>query len=336
MSQPAAFLRSDRGRTAAVVLGAVLLQTVMIIAFAWPAARTAPRDVPLAVAGPPAAVTAVSDRLTRERPGAFEIERLADEAAARRALTGRAAYGAIVITPSGPRVLVASAASPVLAQQLGQVAQQLSGTPVQAAEDVVPADPDDPRGAGFGAMVLPLIMSGIGAAALLTLLVSAVRWRLAGALAFAALAGPVSVAVAQGWLSIVPGPYAAVSAVVALAVFAVAAPVTALATVLGRPGLGLGALTMLLLGNPLSGAASAPELLPEPWGGIGQALPPGAAVALLRSVAFFDGAAAGGPLAVLAAWAAGALVLLAAGVLRGRSERPEPTAEPAHPQVSVS
>ena len=27
--------------------------------------------------------------------------------------------------------------------------------------DVVPADPDDPRGAAFGSMVLPLVLAGI-------------------------------------------------------------------------------------------------------------------------------------------------------------------------------
>ncbi|MBC6463698.1 hypothetical protein, partial [Actinomadura sp. HBU206391] len=222
------------------------------------------------------------------------------------------------------------AASPVLAQQLGQVAQQLSGAPVAVAHDVVAADSDDPRGAGFSAMVLPLVMSGIAAAGLLTLLVSSVAWRAVGVLVFAGLGGFAAAALAQGWLSILPGSYLTVSAAVALAVFAVTGAVVALAAVVGRAGLGLGALTMLLVGNPLSAAASAPELLPEPWGAIGQALPPGATVSLLRSVVFFDGAAAGGPLAVLLAWAAGVVLLLGAGALRDRSKAPAPvTPEPA-------
>src|SRR5690606_40419129 len=44
----------------------------------------------------------------------------------------------------------------------------------------------------------------------------------------------------------------------------------------------------------------------------GQPLPPGAGGRLLRSVAYFDGAGAGGPVLVLSLWIAGAL--LAAGV----------------------
>jgi hypothetical protein len=320
---------SEPTRAVAIGIGVVALQVLMVIAFAWPAVRTAPRDVPLVVAGPEAAAAAVADRLTRERPGAFDIERVADETAARAALSDRDAYGAIVVSASGPRVLVASAASPVLAQQLGQVAQQLSGAPIAAAQDVVPADSDDPRGAGFGAMVLPLIMSGLAAAALLTLLVSSVAWRAVGVLVFAVLGGLAGVALAQGWLSLLPGSYLAVSAAVALGIFTVTGTVVALSAIMGRAGLVLGAVTMLLVGNPLSAAASAAELLPQPWGAVGQALPPGATVSLLRSVAFFDGAAAGGPLIVLLSWSAAAVVLLAAGVLKaGRHRTPAPAPEP--------
>jgi hypothetical protein len=73
----------------------------------------------------------------------------------------------------------------------------------------------------------------------------------------------------------------------------------------------LGAVLLFLLGNPISAVASAPELLPEPWGAIGQLLPPGAGATLLRSTAFFDGAGGTVPAVVLASWAAAGLVLVA-------------------------
>src|SRR4051794_32833018 len=44
----------------AVILGLTAVLTVLLIAFAWPAARSQPRDLPLAVAGPDAAVAQVS------------------------------------------------------------------------------------------------------------------------------------------------------------------------------------------------------------------------------------------------------------------------------------
>jgi hypothetical protein len=61
-------------------------------------------------------------------------------------------------------------------------------------------------------------------------------------------------------------------------------------------------------------------MLPQPVGAIGQLMPPGAGGNLLRSTGFFDGAAAGGHVAVLVAWALGGLGLL---LLQGlRSRRP--------------
>ena len=71
----------------------------------------------------------------------------------------------------------------------------------------------------------------------------------------------------------------------------------------GKAGLGIGALVMIFIGNPFSAAATAPELLPQPVGGLGQLLPPGAGANLLRSTGFFDGAGAGEHVAVLAVWA---------------------------------
>src|SRR5690606_38774950 len=117
---------------------------------------------------------------------------------------------------------------------------------------------------------------------------------------------------------LIPGNYLVLSAVAGLVSFAVAGTVAGLATVIGRAGIGIAALTMLLIGNPFSAAPSAPELLPQPWGAIGQLLPPGAAASLLRSVAFFDGAGATGPLVVLLVWAGVAVALLAVGAIRER------------------
>ncbi|MCQ0004624.1 hypothetical protein [Actinomadura madurae] len=164
----------------------------------------------------------VADRLDRERPGAFDVRTRPDEAAARAALQDREAYGAIVATPSGPKVLTASAASPAIAQQLGAVAARLGGGAASSpAEDVVAADSDDPRGAGFGALALPLVMSGIAAAVLLTFAIPSAGWRAAGAVLFAALGGLGVAGVAQGWLSLLPGSYLAVAGVMSLTVLAV-------------------------------------------------------------------------------------------------------------------
>lgn len=308
-------------RAVALGLGAALLQALMLLAFAWPATEIAPRDLPLAVAGPQAAM--VEARLTGLDPDAFELTTVPDEAAAREAITGREVYGAIVTGGGAPRVLVASGAGPAVAQQLTQLGRQLSGAPAAQIEDVVPADPDDPRGAGFGAMALPLVMAGIAGGVVLTLLIPSAGGRALGAVVFGIAGGLLSMVIAQTWLSVVPGDYLQLSLVAGLVSFAVAGTVAGLATVVGRAGIGIAALLMLLVGNPFSAATSAPELLPQPWGLVGQLLPPGAAASLLRSVAFFDWAGAQGPLLVLLAWSALALVLLGVGAIRDRG-RTEP------------
>ncbi|MCP9620115.1 hypothetical protein FOH10_06120 [Nocardia otitidiscaviarum] len=303
-------------RAIALGIAAALIQAVMLIAFAWPAVNIGARELPIAVAGPQSAV--VADKLTQRDADAFEIITVADESAARTAIDEREVYGAIVTGDGQPRVLIASGASPAVAQQLTAIGQQLAGTPAAPVEDVVAADPDDPRGAGFGAMVLPLVMSGLAAGVLLSLLIPAVGGRVTGLFSFAVAGGLLSMAIVQGWLSILPGSYWTLAAIAGLVSFTVAGTVVGLATAVGRAGIGLAALTLLLIGNPFSGATSAPELLPQPWGALGQLLPPGAAASLLRSVAFFDGAGAAAPLTVLLVWAAAALALLGLGAVRAR------------------
>lgn len=114
-----------------------------------------------------------------------------------------------------------------------------------------------------------------------------------------------------------------------LTILATAAVVAGLQALIGRAGAVLAGVAMALVGNPFSGASSAPELLPQPVGAIGQLMPPGAGANLLRSTGFFDGAAAAGHVAVLAAWAlAGVTLLLVAG-LRGRRRVAAPVAQPA-------
>jgi hypothetical protein len=68
-----------------------------------------------------------------------------------------------------------------------------------------------------------------------------------------------------------------------------------------------------ILGNPLSAVASAPELLPQPWGQLGQLLPPGAGATLLRSTAYFHGAGGTAVTWTLITWATAGLALLLVG-----------------------
>jgi hypothetical protein len=303
-----------------VLLTAVL--TVLLIAFAWPSARSAPRDVPLAISGPAAAVAQVQGGLEKAMPGGFEFTVVTDRAAAVKAIEDRDAYGAIVLDQQAPEVLTASAGGPAVAQILTQLSGRLAaenpGAQVKVT-DVVPLPAEDPRGAGLAAGALPLVLGGILAAALLTQLVKGGARRMVGAIAFAVTGALALAAVLQFWLGSLEGNYLANAGVIAMSIGAISLTLLGLEWILGTPGLGLGSAVMMLLGNPLSGMTSAPEMLPGGWGTLGQFLPPGAAGTALRSVSFFDGAGSGRSFVVLTCWLVLGLVLCGLGAARSRN-----------------
>lgn len=94
-----------------------------------------------------------------------------------------------------------------------------------------------------------------------------------------------------------------------------------LGSMFGKVRLAVGAALALLLGNPLSGLTSAPEMLPAGWGQLGQLLPQGATATLLRSTAYFGGAGADLAIIVLSCWALAGVTLVIITALRrpGRS-----------------
>ncbi|EFH32057.1 predicted protein, partial [Streptomyces pristinaespiralis ATCC 25486] len=305
-------------RMIAVMVLVPVVVALALWAFAWPAARTAPRDLPIGVAGPAAAVTQMKQGL-EQREGAFEVHRYDDEAAARAAVEDRVVYGAVVAGPEGTKLLTASGAGPVVAQLLKEAvtAQAPAGAQVQVT-DVAPLPSGDPRGTALAASALPLALAGVAAGALVTM--AGLRGARAAAtlLGASVLVGITATAITHSWLGVLQGDWWAEAAALSLTVAAPGATVAGFAALLGTPGIGLGALLMVLIGNPFSGAASAPELLPEPVGAVGQWLPPGAGATLLRSVAYFDGRGAAAPLLTLSVWAAlGLVAVLAGGRRRG-------------------
>lgn len=306
-----------------ICVGLACLLAVLLSVFAWPATQTRPRDLPIAVAGPPEAVEQVRTAVTRAQPGAFVIRQATDGEHARGLVVDRAVDGAIVLGPDGPSVIIATQGGPAVAQAVTQLGDVLAGGDSVPVDDVAPAPADDLRGAGLASGVLPLALTGAVAGALLCLVVHGAVRRLTGALLFAVLGGFTAVSVLHGWLGALTGNWVAEASVVALGLAAISAGLIGAHAVAGRTGLAVAELTIVMLGNPLSAAAAAPAMLPDGWSELGQALPPGAVVAALRSVSGFDGTGAAGPIAVLSAWLCVGLLLLVAGVWW-----PRPAADP--------
>jgi hypothetical protein len=65
----------------------------------------------------------------------------------------------------------------------------------------------------------------------------------------------VTIAMEQGWLDVIEGPWLLNAAVLSLAVLAIASVVTGLAALIGRAGIGVAAVLMVFVGSP-SGTSS--------------------------------------------------------------------------------
>ena len=296
----------------------VVLVALFSFFFVYPGHDPEPNGVPLGLVGPAAERTAAE----LERDDRFDPKRYSDAAAARAAIEDREVYGAVISGPR-PRLLIASAASPQVAQILQEAAGQVPGASKPPVEDVRPLDPDDPRGTTINLLAVPLAVTSILGAMLLFQMAPALPAgaRLAVLTGFAVAGGLVAMLIVRVAIGALPGPFLALAALAALAIAAMAFAAAGIMSAVGGPGVLISFLLFLMLGNPASGAASAPELLPEPWATGGQFLPPGAAATGLRNVAYFDGAALAQPLLVLAAFAAAGTLLIRA-TAAGRSRSP--------------
>jgi hypothetical protein len=292
------------------------------IAFALPAARTAPHAVPIGAAGPQSASGQVAATLEKQAPGAFAITYYPGEAALRDAIGNRDVYGGIAFDPDGRRLLIATGASPMVAQMLTQIGNgiaQQTGLGLDI-EDLAPPTADDPRGAGLAASALPIALAGLLPAIVLVFALRREIWtRFAAVVVFAGVAGVGIAALLQFVLGSIDANFWGVAGGLTLGVLAAGLTMLGLGSLFGRVGLALGALAALLVGNPLSGLTSAPQMLPAGWGQLGQWLPQGANATLLRSTAFFDGAGGTLPIVVLTCWSLFGVALVVVAALRQRS-----------------
>lgn len=322
----------EQGASPRRVVGLVVALTVvlgtLLLAFALPSIHAAPHGVPLGLAGPAELVGRLEPGLTAD--GAFDVTVTATADEARDLVLRRQVDGAIAVGAESVTVLYATAASPSVAQLVqatgARLADELGLAPI--AEDVRPFAADDPRGVGLAAGALPLTLGGwLGAVAILFAIRRPAQ-QLVAVAAFSVLGGVTltSLLFAVGTFEdrFVPACAAGV-----LGIAATAFGIVGLRAALGKAGIALAIVALIFLGNPLSGLSSSPEMLPTPWGAIGQALPPGATGMLLRNVVFFEGHATAGPIVVLSAWLVGGLALYGLSVWRTRGRGAVPAAPPS-------
>ncbi|WP_454296628.1 hypothetical protein [Salana multivorans] len=323
------------GRVVGLAALLAALVGIVVVAFSWPAVTAQPRDVPIVVVGPEPAVAALSTQLAERSGDLFELTSAPDRDAAVAAIRTRDAVGAIVLGES-PELLTASAAGPAgaLVPQLAdplrsalaaqaQADPSGQGAPVLVVTDVVPYAESDAGGLGMNAAFFPLLLGGMIGGVGLSMLVASPRQRVLAVAAYAVVGGPLLAGILQGWFGSLQGSYWLNAGAFVLSLAAIAAPIVGFVAVLGRAGLALGPVVMMLFANPISGAALPASYLPGAWGAIGQCFPPGASATLVRTLAYFPDADTRTPWLVLSAWTLGGLLL--AAIARARSGRGDRT-----------
>ncbi|UTI66107.1 hypothetical protein NBH00_07850 [Paraconexibacter antarcticus] len=316
-----------RAAVAAVVLA--LLGAAYVGSYLAAQADPAPHHVAVRVSGSPARTRAALLALRRTTPGAFDAVAAPSGAAARAAVLGGEASGALLLrTP--PVLLVAPARGASTARALGRRLPKAAGVKGVVRVAVLrPLPRRDPQGSALGLTLLPLAVIGV----LITLVLAAlapdltVRARVVVVGGFALLSGTAAGLVATVGLDVLPTPPVTTCLVLAALVAAIALPTLTVIAAIGPIGVLAGFVTFLVVGNVAAGATVDTALMPQPWRAVGPLLPPGAATDLLRGLAPHDPTGTGRPLLVLGAFVAAGL----AGTLALGDRRPAPQGDPEGP-----
>ncbi|MFD8979328.1 DUF3533 domain-containing protein [Streptomyces sp. NPDC059564] len=316
-------------RAALLVLGVLALQLAFITSYIGAFHHPEPHEIPLAVASPVEQVARQSAQRLDGLPGRpLDPRAVENEVAAVTLVQNREVDGALVIDPEGTtdRLLVAGGAGASLSQALEEVVgavEKAQGRTVRVV-DVAPAAQGDARGLSSFYLVVGWCVGGYLCAAILAISAGArpanihrAVIRLGALLLYSLAAGLLGAVIAGPVLDALPGSLVALWGLGTLVVFAVGAITLAFQGLAGVVGIGLAILLVVVFGNPSAGGAYPYPLLPPFWSAIGPALPPGAGTYTARSIAYFHGNGALGPMLVLAAWAvAGAAVTLGCAVVR--------------------
>ncbi len=312
-----------------------VIVSVILTLFAWPLANAKPSHVPIGMVGSSAAVTGLTAAFEKKEPGAFDLVVFPNRDAAAAAIGKREVYGAIVLTDQ-PEILTASAASASITVILNQLAVSFAqqamtnqGTQVLVipVQDLAALPAGDPRGMGLNAGSLPLVIAGIVAALLATMRLRRISQRFALIGLVSITASLAMTSILHLWLGSLVGNFWLEALVIAVSIIAVASTLLGLATWLGRMGLVAGIIFVFLIGNPLSGGGIPVEYYPAGLGSIGQLLPLGAELNLLKRISFFPNADTFQQWFTLLTWMAFGLLAMGSGYFKRSIGALKPTDE---------
>ena len=268
--------------------------------------RATPHQIDVGLVGRPAERPALVGALERATNGALAFRAYPSAVAAETAINKQAEYGALVLSPGTPRLLLSSASGASVAQVLQQAATRAS----QALDEPIPIvnlhplPPGDPS--GLVVFYATLAASIVGFVVMFQLRanvpgISLSRWL--GLIAVLAIGGGLILAlVVDPLINALSGPFAELWYALGAEMAVAALICSALIVLVGRWAIIPVWLLFVVLGNTSAGGAIAPPLLPPAYAFIGRFLPPGATVNIIRTAAYFRHDQHAEPFIVQAVW----------------------------------
>jgi hypothetical protein len=294
-------------KSISIVVGLVVSQVLLAVLMLGLFHSPKPHELPVAIVGQGPLVEGLVKQL--DATPEIKAQQANSGADARALIDKRKIYGAYAPRAKTSTVLVASAASPVIAGVLPQVFGPIDKQrkTQSSVVDTKPLPPDDSGGASGYFLALIAIIGAVLIGWMLELLVPSIRRgalptliRLATLAVFAILSG-LALALYAKSLGAFEDNVLDVTIALALTIFGVSTVQSGYTSVLGGTfGLAFGLLVFILLGVlATSGGASAPEFLPDFWKTIGGLLPPRATMEVIKDQAYFKGEGIDTPMLVL-------------------------------------
>jgi hypothetical protein len=285
-----------------------------------------PHHVKVAIVGAPTATAPLARALGARPKNGFDVSQLVSVAQARRLVGARRLAGAYVPGPNRSTVIVATAASPSLANfveaAFGQAAAG-QNRPL-AVDDVRPLPPDNASETPNYFLLIIWSLAGFLTVTALGLVAPTLpEWRRLAIMAAASLLAPLIAyligGAGYGTFSGSFGTIVAMLGVGALYTFAVAIITRLLQLGIGGLGGVIGSLLFLFLNLPSAGGTVAPQLLPGFWRFLNHFWIGAAGLDANHNILYFGGAGVGTDVLKILAWVATFAALMAIPIyLRSR------------------
>jgi hypothetical protein len=319
---------------APVVAGLLLLVTLLGL-IGTAIQNPKPHDIAVGLVGPAPAAAQIASAFTTNAPGTFDFTTYSSEADARAAIDDRSVDGALILGAGAPKLIVAGAAGDAsVAVMTAAFSNAFKGQGATLdVETVHPYAAGDAHGLVLFFVVVAVIISTLVAQIALFTLAGGIGAgpRIGVVAAFALLSGPVAVWTASWIVGGFGSDLVGATAVVMLASAAVGATVAGFARLLGRAGVALAVLVVVLLDLVSSGGPGGSRLLPDFYRALSPWMPAPQLFDALRDTLYFNGAGLTWPVLVLAAWLVGGLIVIAlGGLVAGRRAVAAPQPATAH------